>query len=51
MFPPLHEPYLGAWAHIMIVSEDRQEFVSVAHPLDAVGEHTAFSSWTWSFYD
>jgi hypothetical protein len=34
------EPYLGAWAHIMIVSEDRQEFIH-AHPLDEVNtEHT-----------
>jgi hypothetical protein len=43
------EPYLGEWAHIMIVSEDRQEFIH-AHPLeggapesgalDDVGRHT-----------
>jgi hypothetical protein len=33
------EPYLGAWAHIMIVSEDRREFIH-AHPADDVGEHT-----------
>ncbi|HEY3841349.1 MAG TPA: YHYH protein [Bryobacteraceae bacterium] len=33
------EPYLGAWAHIMIVSEDGQEFIH-AHPLDEVGGHT-----------
>ena len=29
------EPYLGAWAHIMIVSADRQDFIH-AHPLDGV---------------
>jgi hypothetical protein len=27
------EPYLGAWAHIMIVSEDRRQFIH-AHPVD-----------------
>jgi len=27
------EPYLGAWAHVMILSQDRQEFIH-AHPLD-----------------
>jgi hypothetical protein len=38
------EPYLGAWAHIMIVSGDRQEFIH-AHPLEGsavvnTGQHT-----------
>src|SRR5258707_1969340 len=33
------EPYLGAWAHIMILSADRQEFIH-AHPSGDVGEHT-----------
>jgi hypothetical protein len=33
------DPYLGAWAHIMIVSEDGREFIH-AHPQDAVGPHT-----------
>lgn len=27
------EPYLGAWAHIVVVSQDRQSFIH-AHPLD-----------------
>ena len=29
------EPYLGAWAHIMIVSEDRRNFIH-AHPVEDV---------------
>ena len=33
------EPYLGAWSHIMIVSEDGRDFIH-AHPLDQVGGHT-----------
>lgn len=36
------EPYLGAWAHILIVSEDRREFIH-AHPI----EESASSSDPW----
>jgi hypothetical protein len=37
------EPYLGAWAHIMIVSEDRQQFIH-AHPMDEVGQQHAHAA-------
>jgi hypothetical protein len=30
------EPYLGAWAHIMLVSQDRETFIH-AHPLEDAG--------------
>ncbi len=41
------EPYLGAWAHIMIVSEDRREFIH-AHPLEDAAAMTDANPWQHS---
>ena len=39
---PVHnlQPYLGAWAHIAIISEDTQDFVHV-HPIEDPGQGVA----------
>jgi hypothetical protein len=39
---PIHnlQPYLGAWSHIAVVSEDTQDFLHV-HPMEVPGEPTA----------
>lgn len=41
------EPYLGAWAHIMIVSADGQRFIH-AHPLDDATTLAAEDPWKHS---
>jgi len=39
------EPYLGAWAHIMIVSSDGKEFIH-AHPLESAASTSSVHSHT-----
>ena len=34
------QPYLGAWAHFVVISEDGKEFLH-AHPLEAIPDQTA----------
>lgn len=41
------DPYLGAWAHIMVVSEDRREFIH-AHPLEDAAAMAATNPWQHS---
>lgn len=41
------QPYLGAWAHIMVVSENREDFIH-AHPLDDAATTADNSPWLHS---
>jgi hypothetical protein len=39
---PIHnlQPYLGAWAHIAVISEDTQDFLHI-HPMEEAGQSAA----------